>query len=242
MCDNCISVRALNEKLTTVKIVDYSNNIYTVTAMPIIIKHEKFVLELIQNINSSIVSGTYVQNYDAGVIMSSIAKYVDKLLVVDQLTNLYNRRFIDERLPAMLNDAENTKVPLSIIFADIDFFKKINDTYGHVAGDNVLKETASILKKNIRKSSGFVSRYGGEEFLICLTNIDYADAQNIAERMRVAIMKNKFKIDKSIVSVTCSFGVYTVKDQGYYLTTQKIISLADDNLYKAKSTGRNKVV
>lgn len=241
-CKNCISMRAVNEKIAAIKIIISNHMICFVTAMPIYIDGKEFALELVQNATGRMIIESDAVCKDADPILSSVSDYLERLLICDELTGLYNRRFIDEQFPAALNHAQNYKTPLSIVYADIDFFKNVNDTYGHVAGDQVLKDMANLLRSNIRDNDSWVARYGGEEFLICLPGINNESAKKIAERIRIAIMKNDFKVGSTVISVTCSFGVYTVQEEDSELTAQGVISLADSNLYKAKTTGRNKVV
>ena len=109
---------------------------------------------------------------------------IGQLQIRDSLTGIFNRRFIDERLPADILNSSVDLIPFTIIFADIDHFKLVNDTYGHVAGDHVLKEFAELLQKSMDGRDDWVARYGGEEFLIHLKDRGIASAVEFTEKIR----------------------------------------------------------
>lgn len=160
---------------------------------------------------------------------------------IDSLTGLYNRRFFDNQALKYLNESKHSKYPLSLIIIDLDDFKKINDNYGHLFGDEVLKETAQRLKKSIR-SDDILARFGGEEFILLLPKTGIDTACIIAERIRLNIentpYNDPFDLDKRMVE-TASFGVSS------YISEERIkdfISRADKALYRAKQQGKNKVV
>ena len=163
-----------------------------------------------------------------------------KLAVTDGLTQIYNHRYFQEQMIININNYNRYGQVFSIIIMDIDFFKKFNDTYGHQSGDCVLKQVAAILKKNSR-TSDVVCRYGGEEMTIILTNTNKKDAEITANKICQAVRNNKFTLaNGEKVNVTISVGVATVGENGN--TPQEIIEYSDKCLYKAKETGRNKVV
>ena len=157
-----------------------------------------------------------------------------KLATVDRLTGIYNRYKMDLSLDEQIEIAKRYERALSIIFFDIDFFKKVNDTYGHKVGDEVLKELVLLVSNHLRKSDIF-GRWGGEEFLIILPETTKEEAFKLAEKLRKYIQLHKFnKIDK----LTCSFGVTTLKEKD---NSKIVISRVDKKLYKAKQNGRNRV-
>jgi diguanylate cyclase (GGDEF)-like protein len=157
----------------------------------------------------------------------------------DGLTHLWNRTAILQVLDQELSRASRNKSPLALMMADLDHFKQINDTYGHHAGDAVLREAASRMSGSVRRHD-FIGRYGGEEFLIVLpdSHLDGAIAQ--AERLREAMAAEAFHVDELFLSVTASFGVawldHPTPDQADDLLRQ-----ADAGLYQAKREGRNRV-
>lgn len=157
---------------------------------------------------------------------------LEELSVTDQLTNIYNRRKIDETLSFEIERASRGKDSFAVIMIDIDKFKNINDSYGHLTGDNVLKQIATILCDNIRKID-VLGRWGGEEFLIVDTESDENKIIEFAEKIRKAIELHNFE---NVGKVTCSFGVTRyVKDD----TASSLVIRADKALYLAKESGRN---
>lgn len=168
-----------------------------------------------------------------------------KHATLDALTGFYNRRQLEERIKQETASAKRQKRPLCAIMSDIDFFKHVNDTYGHAVGDLVLKTVSKVFKTQLREYD-VAGRYGGEEFAVLLpfTNID--DAQMVAQRLRKAVENKKIDISKinpdaqeKIISVTISLGVYQYKIGD---SEKDLLQNADKALYEAKETGRNKVV
>ncbi|GAB6184390.1 diguanylate cyclase [Thermodesulfovibrio hydrogeniphilus] len=156
--------------------------------------------------------------------------------IFDTLTKCLNRRYFERILDFEIEKFKKYGVPLSLAIADIDYFKKINDKYGHNVGDKVLKEIAQIFGQKLRRSD-VLCRWGGEEFLILLKGTFLNDAYNIAERLRIAVEQHFFNLLRE--KITVSFGVAGLpppKDQ------YELIELADKYLYDAKKSGRNKVV
>lgn len=163
----------------------------------------------------------------------------EKLAITDPLTGLFNRRFLEEKLANELIKVKAYNNYLSIIMADIDHFKRINDTYGHKVGDEVLKTLAVILKASVR-GEDIVARYGGEEFIILLHNTSKYDAFRVAERIRLEVKDTSF-IDIGIPEkITVSFGISCFPEDGE--DPIELIKKADQALYQAKSQGRNRVV
>ncbi|MAT43315.1 MAG: hypothetical protein CL609_13325 [Anaerolineaceae bacterium] len=157
---------------------------------------------------------------------------------IDGLTGLPNRRRFDKRLSEEMQRTLRYKQTTSLIFFDIDHFKRFNDTYGHLVGDDVLKELSIILNQNLRMID-IPARYGGEEFAVILPQTSAIDAYLVAERLRQAVEINRFSKNNNL-QVTISLGVASAPEHAE--TPEQIISAADKALYKAKNTGRNKVV
>jgi len=162
-----------------------------------------------------------------------------KLAITDDLTKIFNRRHLMDRMIEEIACMKRYKYPVSCILIDIDYFKKINDTYGHLSGDAILSELASVLKKNIR-SSDILSRYGGEEFLVLLPFTNKGGVTIVAERLRHFISEHKFSTDKGSLSITLSMGAvsFSCTDTA---EPEDIIRIVDEQLYKAKEGGRNRV-
>jgi len=157
----------------------------------------------------------------------------------DDLTGLYNRRFLQQRLEEELHRASRYSLRLSCIMLDIDHFKAINDTHGHVAGDLIIKDVATILKNHVRKSDLAV-RYGGEEFLLILFENDKNGALRVAERVRADVESHVFTWKEQPLRVTISSGVAVFPDDGVTMPDE-LIARADSALYSAKTSGRNMV-
>ena len=155
----------------------------------------------------------------------------------DDLSGLWNHRIIVDRLRGEVDRSRREGVPLSIILADLDFFKRINDTYGHPAGDQVLKEASQIFQRMVR-TYDWVGRYGGEEFLLILPGSSFVHARQRAEELRVAIAEARVVAGDTTISLTASFGVAS----GYPASHEELIREADAALYRAKNNGRNCIV
>ena len=156
----------------------------------------------------------------------------------DPLTGLTNRRAMEEILELENFRALRSRQPFSIVLADLDRFKLINDTYGHEAGDEVLRETARRLQRHLRHQD-MVARWGGEEFLILLPETDAVAAQTVAEKLRRAIAETPAEVGPNLLPLTMSLGVDTVH---FSQPQEDFLRRADQNLYRAKREGRNRVV
>lgn len=238
VCSNCVSGRAYNEKETFVKIEYTGTKVYMITAIPVEVDDLPVVLELLKDVTKSGVIEN-IENKDSDTIRHAV-NHINELIVLDPLTQVFNKRFIYERLPADIIKSLLNNKPLSLIMADIDFFKKVNDIYGHVAGDEVLKVIASILSGSVRKDVDWTARYGGEEFIICLKNASEDTAVKVAEKMRKAIENTIINYEGASIKVTASFGVKTLFNEN--LNEEDLIKEVDKKLYEAKNAGRNKVI
>ena len=165
-------------------------------------------------------------------------KQLEELSNNDGLTGLINHRHIKEILDMEFNRSYRYKSPLCCIMLDIDFFKSINDTYGHLFGDVVLKGVAAIIKKGCRKSD-FAARYGGEEFVIILPNTELNQAQVVAEKLFEMISTENYFDDKNKISITVSIGISFFHDG--IKKYSDMLAEADKAMYQAKNSGRNRV-
>ena len=168
-----------------------------------------------------------------------------KHATLDALTGFYNRRQLEERIKQEASNARRQKSPLCGIMTDIDYFKKVNDTYGHAVGDLVLKTISKIIRTQLREYD-IAGRYGGEEFSILLPFTKINEAEMVAERLRKTIESKTIDISKvnpdsetKEIKVTLSLGIYEMKEND---KDEDILKKADSALYEAKNTGRNKVV
>lgn len=165
---------------------------------------------------------------------------VRELSIRDPLTGAYNRGYMDQQLLQELKRSFRYIHPLSIVICDLDHFKAVNDTYGHQAGDEVLKRCVATISATIRQGIDWVVRYGGEEFVIVLPETDQAGCSNVAERLRARIASQAIEVDGGVVS----FGTVTVKpdETNWSTPLEEVFHLADVCLYQAKQQGRNRVV
>ncbi len=165
--------------------------------------------------------------------------------LTDALTSLNNRRFFDQRIIEEIERSRRNSQPLSCLFIDIDFFKRINDEHGHTVGDKVLQQVAKLLDSHMRRSD-VLARFGGEEFAILLCNTAADTAEETAERLRSAVESNKILLSNDTnLNLTISIGVATAYSAHSVLNidqqSERLLAAADEALYEAKQKGRNKV-
>jgi len=166
------------------------------------------------------------------------AELMEQLSTTDPLTQLKNRMFFDKELNKEWRRCSRMNCPLSIIMVDLDFFKNLNDNYGHIFGDECLKKTAAAIQNEVARPADCVARYGGEEFIILLPNTNPNGAKNIAARMIKAVSDLRFEADGQTISLTCSIGgATTIPD--FKQDRSELIKKADTALYYAKDQGRN---
>ncbi|WP_321328523.1 GGDEF domain-containing protein [uncultured Ilyobacter sp.] len=169
---------------------------------------------------------------DESVAKENLMKELEYQARVDILTNIWNRRTLEKRLEEELMRAKKYRGKMSLILLDIDYFKKVNDTFGHPVGDSVLKKIVEILKDNLRKTD-FIGRWGGEEFIVVCAETDEKTVWKVAEKLRKAVDNYDFKLD---IPLTISLGTATFDN---IESLDEILKRADINMYKAKRKGRN---
>jgi diguanylate cyclase (GGDEF)-like protein len=175
-----------------------------------------------------------------GNIENSYHEEIYRLTTIDGLTQVYNKRHFTETLERELSRARRYKRDLSLILFDVDHFKKVNDTYGHLAGDYVLKALAQAVKAKIRRED-LMARYGGEEFAILLPEIDAANTRVLAEKVRSLVERFPFSFENARIPVTISLGLASA-DEKPAESPEELVKVADERLYRAKRGGRNLVV
>ena len=171
----------------------------------------------------------------AGNAITSKVHKLEQLALIDTLTQMANRRYIDMELESRFSELKRYGVPFGILFMDIDHFKRFNDTHGHDAGDRVLKTVARTILNSARPSD-LMGRWGGEEFIGILRGIDRAGLQLAAERIRSLIEKSRIRIDHQMLQVTVSIGATLVREGD---AVDDLIKRADSLLYSSKQNGRN---
>lgn len=180
-----------------------------------------------------------------GSVALANTKLVDRMReqsVRDSLTWLYNHQYFQTHMEDALNSAKREKEPLALIMIDIDYFKHFNDTYGHQAGDFVLKKAAAIFNSELR-GSDIIARYGGEEFIVILPRRTIEEAYSIAERIRKIFAKTRFEFEEKDLKITLSAGVSAFRPSaGEDVSKELLIKYADKALYEAKDKGRNRVI
>ncbi len=173
-------------------------------------------------------------------IESKFHEEIYRLTTIDGLTQAYNKRYFQETLERELNRAMRYGRAMSLVMFDIDHFKQINDTHGHLAGDYVLRELANIVSQNIRREDVF-ARYGGEEFALVLPEVELEGAAQVSEKLRSKIEEKHFMFAQKRIKVTVSLGIRTATRAEQDITGTDFIAQADAKLYQAKQSGRNRV-
>ena len=235
VCENCISIRAYNENTSVMKFEYIDNKIYMIMATPLNKVESSYVIEAIRDISDCKIVDV-VEDKTVYALKKKLDE-INKLIVIDELTKCYNRRYINEKLPIDIELAKANNLPLAIAMIDIDYFKLINDKYGHLLGDLVLKDIINIVKDNIRGKSDWIARYGGEEFLILFNDTSKEEAYNLLKRIKSIVENSILKYDDIEINITISIGMASLTSEINYM--DKLIRIADENLYKAKRSGRN---
>jgi len=182
----------------------------------------------------------YTHGLSLGLNNAIIYDRLEQLSILDPLTKTYNRRFGLERLKEEFSRSVRTNTPLGVLMLDLDYFKKVNDTYGHIVGDKVLINFASLVKQYMRKEDILV-RYGGEEFLVLLPGANSHALKVVGEKIRRIIEESTIKHGDQDVKITVSIGGSSYPEASFE-DFEELVNTADGNLYNAKDTGRNKVV
>ncbi|MFL0195250.1 GGDEF domain-containing protein [Clostridium sp. WILCCON 0269] len=219
---------------------NYENKFYLKELKSINLKLEKIVkyrTREIENKNKLLEREKRKLN-EANFKLTRLNMYLDNMSRTDPLTRLSNRRDLRQKFEYEVKKNRTRPISFSLAIGDVDFFKSINDTYGHGCGDLVLKKIASIFKKNLRKED-VISRYGGEEFVIFLPETDLKHSFYTVENIRTVIEKQVFQYDGNIFRMTMSFGLVNFN---YNISFTECIERADAALYEAKVRGRNRVV
>jgi len=239
-CRNCVSMRAFLQNDTLLKMEFVDGKIMLITASPVTVDNKVYIVELVKSVSQA---GSIMNNEKNSYSIQNLLNEMNDAAIKDELTGIYNRRYINENLTIAINDSMLYNQPLCVIMADLDFFKAVNDTYGHVVGDWVLKDFSKILNASIRSSSDWVGRYGGEEFLIVLKNTDANNGFKVAEKIRKLVEEKVFAYKGIEIKITASFGAYSIiSTSDMNLTVDELVNKADKNLYLAKNSGRNKTV
>jgi diguanylate cyclase (GGDEF)-like protein len=219
----------------------------------------RYVLEDLNSRNGTFVDGRRVDKVElssgdrialgSGVTLSfaildaqaeRLAHQLYESSVRDPLTRAHNRRYLVERLGSEIAYARRHKAPLSLIMFDIDHFKQVNDKFGHLTGDDALRDVAALVSRMIRTEDVF-ARYGGEEFVVLARGIEHDNAGRFSERLRAAVEDLEIVSGESVVKVTISAGYASLDELGDgQRTAEGLVRLSDARLYGAKAAGRNR--
>ncbi len=230
---DCIIFQAYKTNKTSVKFELEYNKTFLTIATPITYDNKKYIVVLEKNISNTKV---ILDDPEYKKLENSCCN-LHNILNKDVLTNIYNKRAINERLSKHLS---KDSIPASIIMIDIDHFKRINDTYGHMIGDKVLVEFCNIISSCLKKDESFFGRFGGDEFMIILENVSLGTANKIANKIRKKVESHIFIYDNISLKLTCSLGGCVIDDAN--LEIKDFIEIADKNLYFAKNSGRNNIL
>ena len=237
ICENCISTRAFIENDVIIKMEAKNNDVYMITALPITIKGKKFVVELLKDLTGIYNLENENFNYKKRILTS--IEHMNQDFLKDKLTLLYNKKFLYERLPIDIMNSSIKNRPISIILADLDNFKYVNERYGFKAGDYVLLSIAEIFKEKAEAEKGWVARFEGDKFLLCFPNKNNNSTISIAESLKSVLSNKKFLLENTLINLTCSFGVYTIEKLDDYTSLEDIIETVDRYLLQAKLQGRD---
>ena len=202
--------------------------------------HQKALQELQDDMEDKVQERTLELNI-ALQELEALNKELAEKTTLDDLTGLYNRRFYDQKILAEYRRSRRNLTPLSLMVIDIDHFKRVNDTYGHIAGDQCLQALAQIMKKTVQRSADIACRYGGEEFCMILPETTIEGAKALAEELRQRVMNAPVLFQAETISLTISCGIATYQQQAE-ASPESIFAAADAALYQAKQAGRNQVV
>jgi len=217
----------------------------------------KFMVEDLKSTNGTFVGGRRVER-KTGDRMQIGPNVVLRFAILDQaeeqlahqlyeastkdaLTKVYNRKYFVERLSAEIAYAQRHLSPLSVVLFDLDHFKKVNDTYGHLAGDVVLRVVAAQVQRTIR-TEDVLARYGGEEFVLLVRGIPHHNVAHFGERVRKAVDRLTVPWETYQLKATISVGVASISELDSNATGEILLHRADERLYRAKSAGRNRVI
>lgn len=232
-CKNCISLNAYLKQDTFVKLELKEDKIFLIIATPFEYNHKLYIVELLKDISKN----SFVTDNSHKIKFEELICNINESLYKDELTGAYNKRIIYEKLNKLLsNTKKNSSISLLVI--DLDYFKDINDLYGHIIGDNVLKDFSALVFSCLKDNDLF-GRFGGEEFVVILDNYTIENTEKVAEKIRKSIESHSFEYNNIKINLTCSIGGYILYNRN--ISDNDFLNLADRNLYLAKNSGRNKV-
>lgn len=235
-CQNCTSIRAFYSGKTIVKLEYSQGRVLLILSVPVAINRCKVVIEMVKDISDSMTVD--IRDHSRVDKVTGVIQSLNKLATTDALTGLLNRRYLDDKMPEIIEECHTYAQPLCCAMLDIDNFKHINDTYGHPVGDKVLAETANTIASFIRRSSDLAVRYGGEEFFMLFVGVSLETGRKILERVCRQIEQTVIVNDGHSLSVTVSIGLAELNPGE---KSQELLARCDKLLYSAKKNGKNRL-
>ena len=229
---------AYKNKESTFKIERYKDGAYCIFALPIEREGRLYIVELLKKVTADDFFSDL--SFNLALPLNTTTTTLMELANTDELTKVYNRRYFETQLAKEIMYSSFYETNLAIMIIDIDHFKQINDLHGHLVGDEVLKQFVEVIQSVLRHDIDWMSRYGGEEFVVILKNVDFSHANKVAERIRQSVERHFFKIGDHVHRLTCSIGLSMC--QSGNLKQTELLQEADQKLYQAKNNGRNCVI
>lgn len=226
-CDNCISAKCLLDEKRYSKFEFIDQDIFHVVAQPVDIEGERYVLEVVTASNDDVLLSAYGNND----FVERITEFNQKIYA-DELTGVSNRRCMNDRFAILAESSGRKGNALAVAMIDVDDFKHVNDTLGHLAGDTVLREVAQLLLQAFKPGSGdILARYGGDEFFVALKDVS-------REELEKRIVDMRTFLAESSLGVTLSIGAY-YQQHAKPISTEKLILKADEAMYSVKAAAKN---
>lgn len=238
MCENCISIQALQEGEIYAKLEFKKDITYMILAVPLQLKDRKVVLELMRDITKERILFDSIDDFKEEPY--SLLKNRNENIIKDSLTNLFNKRYIYERLPFDILSSNIKEEFLSLLMINIDDFKEINKNYGHSCGDWILSEFGKILKKQVETKNQWVARYNADTFIIVLNHYTLEQSKQWAENLKDIMKDLRFHCGKDFIYITASIGVYTTFKAD--ISMEELLHRAKTPLKEAKAQGKNCIV
>lgn len=241
VCEDCISLRAINENKVTTKIEYKDNKAFFVVATPIIFNEDIYSMELVRSIDD-IETIDQIDN-EKQKRTDLVICNLERSLMLDELTGAYNRRFINKMLPMEIEDASRKNINLVVIMFDMDNFKEINDEYGHLTGDKALIKVTETINSMIRKNYDWIARYGGDEFIVLLKDVNEDVADRIREQIQEKIEDIGLEVtdtENKKIRLTLSCGIKIIEPGT--TSFEEVMESIDQNLQQAKCGGKNKSI
>lgn len=234
ICENCISIRAYLNNKCYQKLEKTDDRLMLVTAFPIEHDGKPMVMELVKDVTNTMMLGEG-ENFQ---LVDNFVSHLATIAVKDDLTGIFNKRYINERLPSDIDMAKKGNYPVSLLFVDMDNFKEINDTYGHFTGDTVIVDCSAAIKYCLLSKLDWVARFGGDEFVVCLNGAAREKVIEVAKNICKKIADMRIEENDS-VRFSASVGISVTHGN---MTAAELLALADARMYKAKKIGKNCIV